>query len=291
MLKGVIERTKRLIPQPVKEAVIAARRVPRLLTAHRRVLPDFIIFGAMRCGTSSLYYALSDHPQVVPSLRKEVRFFDRYFPRGLDWYRAHFPLVATMARRARRQGRAVTGEASPAYIFHPLAAERIARTLPEVRLIALLRDPVERAWSHYRHSVRRGVETLSFEEALTLEDTRLAGETERMRRSDYDGRAFEDFSYVTQGRYAEHLRSWFERFGPQQILVVRSEDMFAEPERTLAAITDFLGLAPWTPRYLPMNLGPQAEMPPAVRAGLRARLAPDIARVEELLGRDMHWRD
>jgi len=291
VLKTAIERAKRFIPQPVKESVIAARRVPRLLTARRRVLPDFIVFGAMRCGTSSLYHTLTEHPQVIPGFRKEVRFFDWQFDRGLDWYRAYFPLRSAMARHQRRAGRALTGEASPEYIFHPAAAERIARTLPQVRLVALLRDPVERAWSHYKHSVRLGVEPLTFEEALAREDERLAGELERMRRPGYRGRAFQDHSYVTQGHYEEFLRPWYEHLAHEQIMIVRAEDMFAEPEGTLATIVGFLGLAPWTPRYLAMNLGRRGEMAPEVRAELRAHFDPHGARLGELLGRDMHWHD
>lgn len=289
MLKIAVERAKRLIPQPIKEAVIGTRRISRLVTASRRVLPDFIIFGAMRCGTSSLYHTLTEHPQVSAALRKEVRFFDQHFERGLDWYRAHFPPASTMARRAARAGSALTGEASPEYLYHPLAAERIAATLPEVKLVALLRDPVERAWSHYQHSVRRGVERLPFRDALAREEERLAGEIERMRQPGYRGGAYEAFSYVSQGRYAEHLRPWFEHFPRERILIVRAEEMFAAPGATLAAITEFLGLDPWTPRYLAMNFGPRAAMPSEVRTELRARLAPSVARLEELLGREMGW--
>lgn len=291
MLKTAVERAKRFIPQPAKEAVIAIRRVPRLLTARHRVLPDFIVFGAMRCGTSSLYHTLTEHPQVVAAFRKEVRFFDWHFDRGLDWYRAYFPLRSTLARHQRRAGRALTGEASPEYIFHPMAAERIARTLPEVRLVALLRDPVERAWSHYKHSVRLGVEPLTFEEALAREDERLAGELERMRQPGYRGRAFQDYSYVTQGRYDEHLGSWFEHLAPEQIMIVRAEDLFAEPAGTMARIVGFLGLGPWTPRYLAMNLGRRGELAPGLRAQLRERLAPSVRRLSALLGRDMGWHD
>ena len=288
-MKALIARVKAWIPQPLKEGVIAARRVPRLVTARARVLPDYVVFGAMRCGTSSLYLSLTDHPQVLPAFRKQVRFFDRHFHRGLDWYRAYFPLRATARRVAAGAGRAVTGEASPEYIFHPLAPARIAATLPDVRLVALLRDPVERAWSHYRHEVRIGRERLSFAEALDAEPARLDGEMERMTRPGYRGRAWQDFAYVAQGMYAEHLERWFEHFPREQIMIVRAEDMFERPEQTLAAIADFIGVDPWRPRYTATNAGPRGSLDRATRERLTTVFAPHNRRLGELLGRDMRW--
>src|SRR5436189_26280 len=124
-----------------------------------RPLPDFLILGAQKAGTTALYAYLRWHPQVTGPSFKEVSFFDRHYARGERWYRAHLPV--------RR--RAVVGEASPSYLFHPLAPERVARMLPEARLIALLRNPVDRAFSHYQHEVALGREQLSFEDALAGE--------------------------------------------------------------------------------------------------------------------------
>ncbi len=113
----------------------------RRLTSGSRRLPDFIILGAQRAGTSSLYYYLSQHPQILPAVRKELHFFDDHYRRGLGWYRSQFP-----TRGARGT---ITGEATPYYLSHPHAPARIQRLLPQARLIVLLRNPVERAISHY----------------------------------------------------------------------------------------------------------------------------------------------
>ncbi|MEA3400086.1 MAG: sulfotransferase domain-containing protein [Armatimonadota bacterium] len=287
--KPLVARIKARIPKPVKEAVLSAKRLPRLMTSHRRVLPDYIIFGAMRCGTSSLYHNLTDHPQVLQAFRKQLRFFDREFQRGLEWYRAHFPLQSAMERIQREAGGAFTGEASPEYIFHPLAPERISDTLPNVRLIALVRDPVERAWSHYKHAVRIEVESLPFEEALKREDERLAGQLERMRSDESCDRTYQDFSYISQGIYAEHLQAWFEHFPREQIMIVRSEDMFAEPQRVMSEVGAFIGLGEWTPDYRAFNRARPGDMPPEIRRRLTELFAPHNERLSELLGRDMAW--
>ncbi|MFO7955055.1 sulfotransferase family protein [Thioalkalivibrio sp.] len=139
-------------------------------TWSKRGLPDFIIIGAQKSGTTSLYAYLSQHPQLFPSSTKEVHFFDGgldpsvdTFKKGMPWYRAHFPLRKNMGANQR------TFEASPLYIFNPLAPERIANVVPNVKIIALLRNPTERAISHFFHERRRGREPLAIDEALEKE--------------------------------------------------------------------------------------------------------------------------
>ena len=119
--------------------------------------PNFLIIGAQRCGTTSLYNYLIQHPQIVPSSKKEVHFFDLNFHLGQSWYEKHFPEVSDNI---------LTGEASPYYIFHPLCPKRIFDYDPSVKLIVILRNPIDRAYSHYRHIVRLGHEPLKFEDAL-----------------------------------------------------------------------------------------------------------------------------
>ncbi|HEV2894458.1 MAG TPA: sulfotransferase, partial [Actinomycetota bacterium] len=151
-------------------------------TAGLRLLPDYLIIGAQRAGTTSLHRYLIQHPGVRTTLRtKGVHFFDTAYGRGMSWYASRFPTKLTAWYVARRHGVELrTGEASPYYLFHPHVPARVAEHLPQVRLIALLRDPVGRAYSHYQHEVARGFETLSFEEAIEAEPARLAGETQRM---------------------------------------------------------------------------------------------------------------
>src|SRR4051812_47005739 len=169
------------VPHRVPRSVVVAGRQffrsSGALTAPFRPMPDFVLIGAKRGGTTSLYYHLLRHPQILPLFptarflpkRREAKgahFFDSNYERGDRWYRSHFPSSATRALTARRQGGpAIVGEASPYYLFHPLAAERMAAANPSAKILVSLRDPLERTFSHYREQKRNGVETLSFEEA------------------------------------------------------------------------------------------------------------------------------
>jgi len=284
--KRTASRIKAVVPKPLKRTLTWLLRLPRLLRPDERLLPAYIVFGSMRCGTSSLYHALTDHPHVMPALRKQANFFDANYRRGLAWYRSHFPSRAAARRLERRLGAPViTGEASPEYIFCPEAPERIARDLPEVKLIALLRHPVDRAWSHYHHSRRLGDEELSFEEALAAEEERLSAPDPADA-----AREMHRHGYVAQGRYADFLERWYEEFGPERILIVRAEDMFADPAGTIEGVADFLGLPPWRPdSYEPLNEGRYDEMSPGIRAELLERFREPNQRLARLLGREMGW--
>ena len=185
-----------------------------MATSRWRPLPDFLIIGAHRAGTTSLHDALFRHPCIVPNFPrlqriKGVRFFDEHFYRGTDWYRSHFATSASRRVLERLRGAPIlAGEASPYYLFHPLAAERAFAVVPAAKLIVLLRDPVDRAYSHWRRERREGREPLErFEDAIAAEDGRLAGEVERIAASDrYYSYAHENFSYLTQGLYADGLQ-------------------------------------------------------------------------------------
>jgi hypothetical protein len=260
----------------------------RMATAPLRALPDFLIIGAQKGGTTSVYAYLSAHPHVRPGLFKEAHFFDLRFARGERWYRSIFPL-----RGPLRKARAITGEASPYYLFHPLAAERAARVAPHARVIVLLRDPAERAWSHYRHEVAAGRESLSFLDAIRAEPERLAGAEDAVRTgSSADlAEAHRRHSYVARGRYAEQLARWFAVFPREQILVLRAEDLFHEPDRVWAGVQDFLGL-PYAVHhdFAAHNAQPPAEMPAAARDELAGLFEGPNRDLAALLGTD-YWGD
>jgi len=269
----------------LRAAPARVARVSRRATSRLRALPDFLIVGAQRAGSSSLFSYVCAHPRVAPPAHKEIHFFDNNSFRGLGWYRRYFPLRA-------RMGDQVTGEASPYYLFHPAVPARVAETLPDVRLIAILRDPVERAYSGYQLARRRGDETLEFEEALAREDERLAGEEERILRDPrYLSPAHRRLSYRTRGLYAEQLERWYERFPREQLLVVRSEDLFADPDATLQTVFAFLGLEPWSQAEYPaLNRRPYSSMSDAARATLAEAFAEPNRRLEALLGRELGWQ-
>src|SRR5260221_5257590 len=203
---------RRRVPLPVYQAVRGGFDGLRSLAGRNpgrgRLLPDFIIIGAAKAGTTSLYGWLSGHPYVSPASTKEVHFFDYNFFRGKDWYRTHFPLERDRAAFAQEHGRPfLTGEASPSYVSHYWAPRRIAAMLPDVKLIMLLRNPVDRAYSQFRMSQREGEEPLeSFEEALAQEDGRLDAErAHAMADARYNSWPIGCWSYQLLSRYAEQL--------------------------------------------------------------------------------------
>jgi hypothetical protein len=268
------------------------RHAGRLATAGRRRLPDFLILGAAKSGTTSLYNYLIQHPCVEPCFRKEVHYFDRNFNKGVRWYRSFFP-----RKDLHKAGcsRVVSGESSPYYLFHPLAAERIARVAPEARFFVLLRDPADRAVSHYNHRVRAGQEKLPIEEAFAAEEERLRGEAEKLG----DGVTRFSFnhyyySYLSRGRYARQLESWFSRFPRGQFLVIDSDDLFRDPDTVYRSAIGHLGLAYTGPaRYAPFNSADKTTytaLPPALRARLSDAFAEDNERLFDLLGKRFPWQ-
>ena len=211
----------------------------RKATAWGRMRPAFLIIGAQRSGTTSLYRYLCTHPDVLPALRKEVHYYDFQFGKGRAWYGAHYPL------RRRWRSPPVTGEGSPYYMVHPLAPTRARAHNPQLKIIAVLRDPVERAHSQYRHERANGHEQLGFEEAIDAEAERLAGCDARLRCApDYYCYNHHHFSYLDRGRYGHHLSRWAALFPAKQMLVLSAETLFANPNRAANETFAFLGLAP-----------------------------------------------
>jgi hypothetical protein len=234
--------------------------------ASERALPGLLVLGTQRGGTTSLYRWLGEHPQVHPPLDKEVQFFSVEWSRGLDWYRCHFG--------PSDEGR-LDFEASPYYLYHPCAPARAASVLPRAKCVALLRDPVARAWSHYHHNVRLGLESLSFVEALDAEPARLAGEAERMR-ADPTAVSFahRHYSYLDRGRYGVQVARWRAAVG-DRLLLLRSEQLFDEPHRTFQRLLEFLELEPWRPEaYVTgsRSAAPTPPMPERLRSELLGRL-------------------
>jgi hypothetical protein len=213
---------------------------------------------------------------------KEVHYFSLHHGRGQRWYEDHFATAA--AEQA-------CGDITPYYLFHPLAAERIAALLPHARLIVLLRDPVERALSGLFHSIRLGLETLPPDQALAAEEQRLAGAEALLRAGAATHHSHQVHSYLARSRYERQLAVYEARFPAGQLLLVRSEDLFTDPERTCPRLLDFLNLAPASvPKRLPVHnagLGLAASVDPALRHWLRAALEPTYAAMDQRYG--LRW--
>ncbi|GAC1381660.1 MAG: hypothetical protein NVS4B7_18140 [Ktedonobacteraceae bacterium] len=290
--------------ETAKQWYRSSRLLYRISTSQIRLLPDFIIIGTQRGGTTSLYYYLTEHPGIARALMKEVHFFDDHFEEGLHWYRAQFPsaLQKYYAERIRKE-HFLTGESSPYYLFYPPAPERISKVVPNAKLIVLLRNPVDRAYSHHWLVTLEGKETLSFEEAIQREEERLGGEHEKMATDEqYTSFNHRHFSYLARGIYVDQLQHWMKYYTQEQMLILKSEDLYKETARIFKQTLDFLGVdssdagnGKMFKQYREPNKRgyKNEEKPSKMEAKTRERLVeyfkPHNARLYEFLGRDMGW--
>jgi hypothetical protein len=289
VLKGVAPRQAR---DQIREMLV--RYGER--TSDRRPLPDFLIIGTKRGGTTSLWRYLVQHP-LVPRLfpawnTKTSHYFEANFGRGESWYRSHFPTLRQRTALERRLGGpSRVGEAAPLYMFHPLAAGRVAALMPDVRIIVLLRDPVERAYSHWKERLGEGVEPLDFASALEAEPSRTAGERERLIADPtYVSDAYDWYSYRARGAYVDHLEPWLSRFDRSQLLFLASETFYRDPAGSYAQVLDFVGLPPHRlPAYDVFNDRPSEGMDSVVRAELTAFYKPLNAALSGRLGMTFDW--
>jgi hypothetical protein len=284
-------------PQWVRTAADRGTRTFGVLTSPSRPGPDFLIIGTKRGGTTSMHNYLMMHPGVLglyPQSRgkKSTDYFFKEQHRGERWYRSHFHTSTYRSRLQRHLGYApVGGEASPYYMYDPRVAALAAEVNPDLRAIALLRNPVERAWSQYQERVVWGVEPLSFADALAAETDRTDGEVDRMlAEPDYYSSAHDWYSYRDRGLYLPQLENWNASFGPDQLLVLTSEEMYADVPAAFDQACDFLGLPRVElPSTKAFNAVTQSAIPEDIRAELAEFYAPHNRRLEEYVGRSLDW--
>jgi len=294
-----LRAVKRRLPPPVKAAGRAGLRRFGVATAGLRVQPDFLIIGTKRGGTTSLWNWLLQHPGVLPMFPgvqqiKSPHYFDINFWRGPAWYRSHFPTRSRVAAFERSHGyRPVVGESSPYYMFHPAVARRVHDQVPTVKLIVLLRDPVKRAYSNYWERRGSGFEDLpTFGEALAAEETRVRGEEDRLLADErYYSLHHDCHTYRARGRYLEHLRPWLDLFPREQLHVIRSEDLYADPSSVVMGVHRFLGIPEQAPRQLPHhNKLRTPPIEPSLAEELGAYYEPHNRALAEVLGEEFRWR-
>ncbi len=252
-------------------------------------MPTFVIVGAQRSGTTSLYRYLHGHPDVTGvRFGKGVHWFDTGYGRSFDWYRAHFPLDGRKVPGASRH--AHVGEGSPYYMFHPLAMTRIVERLPDIRVIAVLRDPVVRAHSQWAHEVARGYEHLDFRAAIAAEEERLAGEEQRLRDDPLaTSHAHQHQSYVSRGQYAPQIERIRALVPEEHVLVLPFHELASQPQETFDRVLSFLGLAPYAPAFEKHNPRSYPKMDADLRESLIERFRPSDERLVELLGPSFVW--
>lgn len=291
-MRSLTRTAKKVLPGPVQGGIRAGLQRFGTLTATARTLPDFIIIGAQRSGTTSLYRLLSAHPDVVrPTASKGIGYFDVNYAKGAAWYQGHFPLTA-MAKWATKPRVPQVFESSGYYAFHPLAATRIASDLPGAKLVMMLRDPVERAYSAHRHELVRGFESEEFEQAIELEESRLDGETERIEaESRYQSYHHRHHAYLRRGRYAEQIKRIKAAIGEDRLYLVDADDFFRNPAEEFLRLQAWLGLTEWIPDSIPAeNAQPRSPMSPQLRERLRKYYAEPDDDLAQVMGRTPSWR-
>ena len=250
-------------------------------TFRRRTPPTFFIAGAQKAGTTSLYQFMVENKYVNQTEEKEIYFFNNLenYRKGERWYRAWFPLSS----------RRPTCDATANYFESAEAPERIRTHYPNAKIIILLRNPVERAFSHYKMAKKYGFEKLSFEDALQREDERLTYEKEQ--RPEEHTYLYQRLGYRTKGMYSEQLKYWLTTFPKEQLHIVISEELFANPEKECRKVLDFLNFD--THPKVPLrqaNAGSHEDMPETVRRELLEFYAPYNAELSEMLNKELNWK-
>lgn len=283
-----------------------------LIVSQQRLAPSFMVIGAEKCGTTSLHQYLARHPQVLASVEKEIDFFDMEYTRGLEWYLAHFPAIPAQQLNAQPlegQHRWVSGETSANYLYSDVAPGRIFERFPQLQLVVLLRHPVDRTISRYNMMVRNGAEKRSFEQAISEEiqlieqaqstAQRVAqtqthnaadGQVNDTTDADIPWRVLNRCRHVGNSLYYYHLQRWLAHFSPEQLLVVRSEDLFCAPEQTLGRLCETLDISPPPAQaYQPHNAGQYGSISEAMCQRLFDFYQPHTHKLETLLDRSFDW--
>lgn len=242
---------------------------------HPRPLPHFLVVGTQKGGTTSLHHLLSRHPGIFLPTVKEVHYFSQHFQQSRQWYADHYH---------RAQPGQVRGDITPFYLFHAAVPARIRSVLPRARLVALLRDPVERTLSQYFHARRHGYEDLDLASALEAEEERIRGADAVVSAADGFHYSYQKHTYLSRSRYDEQLQRYLKYFPKRQLLVMRSEDLFNRLEQCWDPLLRFIGAEPQPlPEALPHSNSGQGEaalIPLSLKRELRARLEPTYQWLE-----------
>ena len=294
---GAPERTVEGVPARARKLALQLIRKWGLATSRWRATPDYLIIGTKRGGSTSLAKWVLDHPQVRPlfparETRKGTYFYDTNFHRGVAWYRSHFPTRFALSVQKKRAGKQIlVGEATPYYLFHPHAPTRAYADAPNAKVIALLRHPADRAFGHWGERTRNNVEWLSFEDALHAEEERAAGEEAKIISDPtYNSFSHQHFSYVDQSRYDRGVKRWMDAWPEDQLLILRSEDLYENPGDTLDRVFEFLGLDPFRPaEFVVWNKKATSSVPADLEKYVMDQTAESVAELERILGISMNW--
>lgn len=275
------------VPKQVRGVYVWLNRNVGRLDPSPRALPNFYVVGTQRGGTTSLFIYLLAHELVHgPRRAKGVHYYDTNFHESVAWFRANFPRQSLLQAQEDEHGVApAVGEGAPYYLYGPRMAKRIHSVTPHARIIAVLREPLDRAISHHNHEVKRDNETLELEEAFAAEEGRLAGELDKMMADpSYISQPHIHHAYIGRGKYAEQLERYFDLFGRDNVLVLDSAALSENPEQTVRQATDFLGLPPMSGVDYPLyNKREYDPVDPGIRERWGSHFDESNARLRELL--------
>jgi hypothetical protein len=284
--------TKSIRFKKIFSLLVKLHRFYCLITSPLHVLPDFYILGGQKCGTSSLYDYLTTHPSIEPCYTKEPSYFDRYFERGLHWYKVNFPFkIHKFIATNILKNKFITGEASVRYLDHPFAPQRIKEITPNAKFIILLRNPIDRAHSHYTMIYRRNSESSSFVDAIENEKERITEPFNKMLNdSNYYSDIYFRHAYLHRGIYVDKIKRWMEVFPKEQFLIIQSEEFFKNPSKIYNDVLEFLGLPSYDLKeYDAIRKQQKSILEKHTRDKLQHYFKPHNDKLYELLGKKFDW--
>tara|TARA_Y100000590_G_scaffold466289_1_gene641137 strand:- start:3582 stop:4517 length:936 start_codon:yes stop_codon:yes gene_type:complete len=252
------------------------------------LLPDFLICGTPRSGSTSLYEGLLEHPNVYRAKTKEVSYFDVNTHRGINWYKYNFP---SKLEKFFKKNRMITGEATPFYLIHPHVPARIAKTIPNVKIILILRNPIDRAYSHYSSAVKNNNENLTFEESLQNENSRIANEKEKLLADpNHNSANYYKWSYFEQGIYYNFIIEWMKYFPKENFYITSYEEFFKNPKENFNDLFNFLGISNFNfENYVRYNRIDYSSMKDETRENLKEFYKPYNEKLYKLIGKNFNW--
>ena len=261
------------------------------LTSSVRVLPNFFVIGPGRTGTTSLYHYLDQHPCITKSAYDELGYFDDNFHLGFNWYRSLFPTKFTQQKIESKYKKFLTYDVTPGYIRRPWAARRISSYFPNTKLISVLRNPVDKTYSHYNMGVNGGNVKRSFEEVIKYDLKQLENfsDSYSKKSDDYFKNVVEN-SFVARGFYLEQLDIWFKLFPKKQILIIKSEDLANRTTEVVKDIFNFLMLPEYKIKDVSKHrVSDYSKMNSSTRKTLIEFFRPYNKKLYEFLDRDFGW--
>jgi len=262
-------------------------------TGFLHLLPDFYIIGFVKCGTTSMYEYLMQHPCVYPPKGKEISYFDRLYFKGINWYKVGFPFKFHKYIYKNIRGKEFqTGEATPQYIEHPHALYKLKKLTPNAKFIVLLRNPIDRAFSQHNMNVKNDYEFRNFNDALKHESERIKGRYEKMERDEkYYSWDYEIFGYLEHGIYVNKLKRWMEVFPKEQFFIIQTEEFLRNTREIYQQVLEFLGLPKWPlgEYALYKKRKYKEKMDQDLRKKLGGYFRPHNERLYELIGRKFDW--